>query len=283
MSTQSLIIKDGNGDVKSLVVESSSYGYTPYHRIESSDTNAVHMTASLTNPVPVTGTISVDVTIGDVINVTASAANPAYVTGTVTVNTASTIAVSNFPSVQYVTSSQVSSVWVTGSITVNTGSTNITISNLPATQAITASTSNPVAVTGTVAINNSVLTVTSSQTTPIYAINPPVGTVTNTAKTSFTWITSESGTFAIATKLSTRRGLTVFNPGPNNLYIALSTAGGAKNGFTLTDINSAPSVYSFIVYPSGTYIADPTTVGVYHGGYFINNSSSNVFISEISY
>lgn len=305
MSTQSLIIKDGNGDQKTLSVESSSFGYIPYHRIDSSDTNAVHITASLTNPVPVTGTISVDVTVGDIINVTASAANPVYVIGAMAVNTGSTIAVTNFPAVQTVTASAAAPVYVTGAITTNDSlQTSFSLSTYAAntipvqligtngakatieplngrlfvTGAVTVNTGST-----TVTLNNAVLTVTSSQTNPVYANPTPVGTVTSTAITSFLWSTSESGSFSLASKVSTRRGLTIFNPGPHNLYISLSTNGGAKNGFTISNINSAPNVYSFIVYPSGTYIADPTTVGVNYGGYFINNSASiGVFISEIS-
>lgn len=127
--------------------------------------------------------------------------------------------------------------------------------------------------------------VTSSISSPVYAYSytPPVTTVAQSSVTSFVWNTAASGTFSLAPNSTTRRGLTIFNPGPHNLYIAFSTAGSATNGFTLTNTASAPSIYSFIIYPSGTYTADPTTVGVYHGGYFINGSSSaGVFVSAIS-
>lgn len=123
---------------------------------------------------------------------------------------------------------------------------------------------------------------TSSISEPVYTVLPPVTTVVQSSVTTYNYGTSASGTFSLASNSTTRKGLTVFNPGPHPLYVALSTAGSTTNGFTLTNTASAPSVYSFMVYPSGTYIADQTTVGVYHGGYFISGSTSNIFISAIS-
>jgi hypothetical protein len=289
---QSLIIKDGIGAVKNLTVESGSYGFMPVHYVTSSTSAPVYITASSANPLPVTGNISVDVMVGDLITVTSSQANPVWVTGSTVVDVI-------IGDIINVTASAVAPVYVTGTVTVNTGSlitvtaslsnpTGITgtvnVNNFPSSQTVTASTSNPLAVTGTVNINNSALTVTSSLLSPLYALAaiPPVTTVSTAATTSFVWNTSASGTFAIATNSLTRKGLTIFNPGPHNLFVALSTAGGATNGFTLVSTASAPSVYSFIVYPSGTYVADQTTVGVFHAGYFISGSASvGVFDSEV--
>jgi hypothetical protein len=125
--------------------------------------------------------------------------------------------------------------------------------------------------------------ITSSVTSPVYVVDAPVTTVAQSAVTTYNYGTSASGTFAIASNSTTRKGLTVFNPGPSNLFLALSTAGGTTNGFTLASTASAPTLYSFIIYPSGTYTADSTTAGVYHGGYFISGSTSvGVFISSIS-
>lgn len=263
---QSLIIKDGVGAVKNLTVESGSYGFMPIHYVTSSTSAPVYITASSANPLPVTGNISVDVMVGDIINVTASAAAPVYVTGTVNVNTGSQITV---------TASLSNPTGITGTVNVN---------NFPATQTVSASLAAPVGITGTVNVNNSTLTVTSSLASPVvaYAYSPPVTTVAASSVTSFNW-TITNGTFNIASNSITRRGLTVFNPGPHNLFVALSTVAGANNGFTIVNTASAPSQYSFIVYPSGTYTADSTTVGVYHGGYFISGSASaGVFISAIS-
>lgn len=198
--------------------------------------------------------------------ISSSAVDPVYVSGALSFNTASTI---------NITASAAAPVYVTGAFSFNTGS----VLN------ITSSLANPAAITGTVNVNNTVLTVTSSLLSPVvtYAYPAPVTTVAASSVTSFTWSTSESGTFSLAANSATRRGLTIFNPGPYNLYLALSTAGGVTNGFTLSNTASSPTQYSFIVYPSGTYTADTTMVGVYHGGYFISGAaSSGVFISAIS-
>lgn len=131
---------------------------------------------------------------------------------------------------------------------------------------VTSSLANPLAVTGTV-----------------YTYIPAVTTVTKTATTSFAWNTAASGSFNIASESISRKGLTVFNPGPHNLYLALSTNGSVTHGFTITSTSSAPTLYTTILYPSGTYIADPTTVGVYHAGYFISGSSSvGIFTTSIA-
>lgn len=118
---------------------------------------------------------------------------------------------------------------------------------------------------------------------PIHHVVPlPVTGVVASSITTFSWNTSASGTFQIAENNFYRRGLTVFNPGPHNLYIAFSTSGSTTNGFTISSISSAPTQYSIILYPSGTYVADPTLMGIYHGGYFISGSSSSgVFITQV--
>jgi len=289
---ESLKIKDGLGILKNLTVESGSYGLMPVHYVTSSTSAPVYITASSANPIPVTGTIAVDVTVGDLITVTASTASPVAVTGTVTnvsslqaaYNT-STYTANTIPIQLVGTSSYKAAIdsagrlFVTGAVTVNTASS----------MTVTASLANPTGITGTVNINNSSLSVTSSLLSPVYALvaTPPVTTVTTNATTSFVWNTIASGTFAIAANSLTRKGLTIFNPGPHNLYVVLSTIGGGgdsgRHGFTIVNTASAPSIYSFIVYPSGTYVAPPTTVGVYHGGYFISGSASvGVFDSEIS-
>lgn len=230
--TDSLIIKDGVGSIKSVTVESSSYGYIPVHAISSSAGSGSYVTASATYPLYVTGNVSisqpvnVDVVVGDSIAVTSSFGAPLYVS-----------------------SSANSPLLVTGTISVNTAST--------------------------ISISNTSLNVTSS-----FA---PVTTVTQATVTSFVWNTTASGTFQIASADTARKGLTVFNPGPHNLYIAQSTTGGTTNGFTITDTSSAPSVYSFILYPSGTFVGDSTNTTINYGGYFISGSaSSGVYITQTS-
>lgn len=117
---------------------------------------------------------------------------------------------------------------------------------------------------------------------PVHTM-PVVTTVSQTSVTSFDWSTSASGTFQIVGSNTSRKGLTIFNPGPSNLYVCLSTSGGTKNGFTLVDTASAPTLYSFIIYPSGTFQADATNAGVFYGGYFISGSKpTGVFAASIS-
>lgn len=194
MATQSLTIKDGTGSIKLLAVESSSYGLIPIHQITSSTSSPIYITASSANPLPVTGTLSVDVVINDLITVTSSKANPVYISGI------------------------------------------------------------------------------------------PTTTVAKAVVDAYDWSTAANGTFNLAIENINRKGLTIFNPGPHELYIALDSDSTAiTKGFTVTNTASAPSVYSFIVYPSGTYIADPTTVSAFHGGYFISGAASNrVLVSQLS-
>lgn len=112
---------------------------------------------------------------------------------------------------------------------------------------------------------------------------PVVTTVSQTVSSSFVWNTPSSGTFLLAANSTNRKGLTLFNPGPHNLYVALSSTGGTLNGFTLVNTASAPSSYSFIIYPSGTFQGDSTNVSVNYGGYFISGSaSSGVYVTSIS-
>lgn len=86
--------------------------------------------------------------------------------------------------------------------------------------------------------------------------------------------TIESGTFILANSSSDRQGLVIFNPSPSNLYISIGS--GSKNGFTLVTTESAPIVYSFILYPSGTYNATNTTVQQFHSGYYVSSTLSPV-------
>jgi hypothetical protein len=112
---------------------------------------------------------------------------------------------------------------------------------------------------------------------PIH-MQPPVSTVTQIVSSSFDWSTQASGTFRIAHDEPNRRSLMVFNPGPHDLYICLSSNGSITNGFTLVDTASAPSYFSFILYPSGTYTADVNTAALYHGGYFVSSSTPTSFM-----
>jgi len=174
--------------------------------------------------------------------ITASFVNPIPVTGNINVD----VVVGDLINI---TASASAPVYVTGVLTVNTGSSTVNI--------------------------GSVVTVTSSVTQPVYVSQKPVTTVNKNFVNTFDW-TIDNGAFAIADEDTNRKGLVLFNPGPYNLYVSLDTDGvvGDK-GFIITDTGSSPDLFSFIVYASGTYFADDTTVGVYHAGYFISGSASD--------
>jgi hypothetical protein len=68
-----------------------------------------------------------------------------------------------------------------------------------------------------------------------------------------------------------------------DLYVALGdTDFASTNGFLLTSTAVAPSYYSFIVYPSGTYFAEPTFVNLKHSGFFVSSSNIDVQISSVT-
>lgn len=195
MSYNSLKIKDGDGNSKTLAVVSSSEGFYPVHIID-----------------------------------------PNY---TVTVKSLET-----------------DRSWITGTVVVN---------NFPAVQTVTASLSNRIGITGSVTFNN----------TEIYEQKSYAASISEIISSSFMWNTAASGTFKLADIDTSRKELIIFNPGPQTLYIKLSTTSktdASKHGFTLINTSSAPSAYNFVVYPSGTYFSSEPSRVLYHGGYFISSS-----------
>jgi len=239
MAIQSLPIKDGTGSIQYLAVESGSYGYIPIHQVTSSITYPLYITASSASPLPITGTINVDVQVSDLLTVTSSNTNRVWVTGNVSVSEIVTV-----------TSSNTNPVWITGSMTVNTASSEITITN--------------------------------TEANAVYVQPRKAQTVTLSGYVHPGWDTAESGTFRLAYESSSRKSLMIFNPGPNNLYIAMSTNGDSTNGFVISNTSQPPSLYSFIIYPSGTFVGDNTNLNVYYGGYFVSSSYNTVSITQIS-
>lgn len=138
---------------------------------------------------------------------------------------------------------------------------------------------------------NTPVYVTSSNAYPIVTRNSVGSSIARTAFSSFagtidwagTGSSDISGTFILASSSSTRRGLMFANGTDKNLYIALGdTDLGATNGFLLITTASAPALYSFILYPSGTYFADPEFVTFKHSGFFISSSNIDVSVNVIS-
>jgi hypothetical protein len=102
----------------------------------------------------------------------------------------------------------------------------------------------------------------------------------------FDWDSAQSGSVLVASSSVDRKALIVFNPSAADIYVSLGQQGYPEtNGFSLFSTASAPNFYSFILYASGTYFADPQNVGVAHALYAISSSeaSSNrdIMITEI--
>lgn len=236
--TQSLIIKDGAGSTQNLTVESGSYGYIPVHTISSSAGSGSYVTASAAYPLYVTGNVSisqpvnVDVVVGDNIAVTSSLAAPLYVS-----------------------SSANSPLLVTGTVNVN---------NYPSTTTVTASAANPVYVTGALEVNN-VLTANPSKAT-----SSTIGFITS-SYFSWTGNTGSDGMYNFSPSNPAVKGLILVNPGPHTVYVAIG-GGGSQNGFLITNTASAPNYCSLVLYPSGTYVADPVSCVLQHSVYYISGA-----------
>jgi hypothetical protein len=92
-----------------------------------------------------------------------------------------------------------------------------------------------------------------------------------------------SGTFILAGTSYGRRGVMFANNTNKDLYVAIGDNDlGSTNGFLLTTTASAPAVYSFILYPSGTYFAESAFVGIKHSGFFVSSSNIDVQITVIT-
>jgi hypothetical protein len=424
----SLDIKDGNGVAKKLFTTITGSGdaeHMPHHIIQDISGSSIQsviealnqisssvksggsvqtITASYQNPVPITGSINVDVQISDLITVTSSLANPLIVglygsnnnRAFIDSNGAQLVTSSNTAPV-YVSASLTNPVGITGSTTVNnltqTSHNTTTYSGLltpiglvgtsgnraiidsSGAQIVTSSVSspiyvsssltNPIGVTGSATINNLAftnynastytsnvnavtlvgsssnrvdvdsygsqkvgifgstnnrvsvdssgsLTVTSSYINPLvvtasflqplatktsssnsdfqYVRNVvPTGTIRNVFSTSNNTINfndlTNFGAFQICSNNINRKGLTISNPTSQRLFIAIATQASSsdagRNGFDLNNNSSDPNSYSFIIYPSGSYFADSTNSTLFYGGYFVSSSNSlRIMVTE---
>ena len=101
----------------------------------------------------------------------------------------------------------------------------------------------------------------------------------------FDW-SAASGTVNAASSSINRKSLTFFNDSPHNVYIMMGEpigGYGQTNGFSIYQVSSKPNFYSFVLYPSGTYFAEPHNVGMKHGMFLVSSSVSSetrVFITE---
>lgn len=307
MATETLLIKDGSSNLTGLAVSSGSFGLVPEHTISG----AVNVTASAANPVYVTGSVqisqpvSVDLVVGDNVFVTSSIAAPLYISSSanspvlVTGTVSTTVVVSDglrvtssaaFP--VYVSSSDNNPINITGS----TASSVFNLSTNPLW--VTSSFTNPVYVTSSngkeLFVTNTSATpihVTSSNAFPLITKNTIATSVTRTGFSTFAasidWTSTSpsnvSGTFILAAESSTRKGLMFANSTDKNLYVALGdTDYASTNGFLLISTASVPASYSFVLYPSGTYFAEPGFVNVKHSGFFVSSSNISVAITSVT-
>jgi hypothetical protein len=136
-------------------------------------------------------------------------------------------------------------------------------------------------------ITSSIVEVTNSLNTPLFITSSyDLVIKQKQAKSStvtgiyypgqFSWSTN-SGTFVLAAEEENRKGLIISNPSSERLYVVVGS--GSNNGFTLSSTGSAPTVFSFIIFASGTYVAEPTMAGAFHAGFFVSQSN----FTEIPY
>jgi hypothetical protein len=163
-------------------------------------------------------------------------------------------------------SSESDRTWVTGSVEV-TSLPQVSITGTPT-----------VYVTGTVSAS-----IQTSDNNPI-VVKQKTGT--DTIRSSFSVFSGDinwastgssnvSGTFILANSSSTRAALMFANNTSLNLYVALGDNDNSdKNGFGMNSTGSAPYSFSFILFPSGTYFAEPNFVGVKHSGFFVSSSAA---------
>jgi hypothetical protein len=91
----------------------------------------------------------------------------------------------------------------------------------------------------------------------------------------FDWSTPDSGTVCAASSSVTRKSLTIFNDSQYNVYFMIGLPHAEQtNGFNLYSTTNRPNAYSFVLYPSGTYFAEPHNVGMRHSMYLVSGSLS---------
>ncbi len=275
--------------------------------VTSSIANPLYISSSLNSPVLVVGTVGLQsnvvtasisgtptVTLSSNV-VTASISGTPTVTLSSNVVTASisgtpqitgTVGVNNFPSSFSVTASAAQPIYTVGSVQISSASLTV----------VTASTTNPVAAvlqdssvtiagTASVAIN-SVVTVTSSNLTPLI-VTPQKSVADSTRDVhniygSINYENYSSGTFVIASSSYDRKGLVISNNSSNNLYVVIGSSSDGPNGFQLSTTASAPLKFSFILYPSGTYFAESVFVSQFHAGFFPSSSDPGWYPETIS-
>jgi len=245
-----LEIKDGAGSTRYLKTTLSGSDHVPHHVVEAVN-GTVAVTASEASPVYVTGTVAANVNVDKY-------AYPSGILGALITK----ITASDGDPI-HITSSFLNPVYISSSI-----GRELYVANTQTTALyVTSSEGYPVVT------KNAVATSIGRSTFSTFA---------NTIDWAGTGSSNISGTFILAQSSSTRKGLMFANTTNKDLYVALGdTDLAATNGFLLSTTASAPSYYSFILYPSGTYFAEPAFVNMKHSGFFISSSNIQIAISSV--
>jgi hypothetical protein len=272
--------------------------------VTASISGAAIVTASAASPVYVTGAVQIAGTstvtlasnivtssIDGTVTVTSSVASPVHVTGATTVTLSSNIVTASIDGTSTITASAANPVYVTGGVEI-TNSPTVTLSS----NAVTASLFGVNVVGGKLEVTGNLGSVTIESasinvgTASVRFV--PTTTVTRYGFSSYggpgnesiDWTSTASanvsGTFILASSSSARIGLMFANITDKNLYIAIGdTDAPTKNGFGMNSTASAPYNFSFILYPSGTYFAEPSFVNAKHSGFFVSSSGIDVSVN----
>ena len=286
----SLIIKDGAGVNKTLKTGTDGSDLVPYHAISGTVATTISGTptvalASNAVTASITGTPTVTL---------ASNAVTASISGTPTFNISST----ENKITASILSSEASPIYVTGNLATLTigqlsasltASSNVTMSALGSNISTTLGNGKEallVHISGSPDSQSWIFTSTPS---------PQVSSRQKFKFYNGIDYSVNSGTFEISNYSMARKSLTVYNPGPNDLYISIGgptqddpESGSYVNGFLIEQLNVTPASYNFVIYASGTYTADEFTSPFQHGGFFISQSDGTnqhnvALVTRISY
>ncbi len=284
--------------------------------VTSSNSAPVYVSASLANPVGITGSATVN-------NLTQTNHNSSTYSGLLTPiglvgstgnrtfvdSSGAQLVTSSNSAPVYVSASLSNPVGVTGSTTINnlaytsynasTYTSNVNAFTLVGSSSnradVDASGSQKIGIFG--ATNNravistfGALSVTSSNANPVFTTpSLPTSTIRKVFSTSDSTINfndlTNLGSFQISANDTSRKGLLITNPTSNRLFISIATQASSstegRNGFNLPNNNNDPDSYSFIIYPSGSYFADVTNVTQFYGGFFVSSSNQlKVLVTE---
>jgi|688.fasta_scaffold117088_4 hypothetical protein len=244
-------------------------GSVTVNNLKDTDYNSTSYTAGKLTPIGLVGSSGyrANVDSNGAVQITGSA----LITGSVTVN--------NLKDTDYNSTSYSGKVTPSGLVgysgyrlQIDSSGSLITTSSYANPVVVTASFSQPLAVK-----------ITSSNSEYVNVRHTvPTGAIRNVFSTSDSTINfgdlTNFGAFAICSNNINRKGLTITNPTPQRLFIAIATqassSGAGRNGFSLTNNTSDPNSYSFVIYPSGSYFADSTNVTLFYGGYFVSSSNA---------